>query len=374
LYVQYTNPAAYPPLQHSASILASAGCEVRLVGTGAASERLRFQESDRVRVTLMPFEPGGWRQKVHYARFASWVAAEAREWQPDWVYVSDPLACPAALALRALTGARFIYHEHDSPAPDAGARSTFMRVVLQARRAIAARAEICVLPNEERAEWFRQRTGRKDGVVTVWNCPMRSEVVDGRDVPSGPALKVVYHGTIVPARMPATVLQALAVLPEAVSLVVTGYETAGHPGYVDALRQEADTLGIGARVVFPGALSRDELLRQCRACDAGLALLPGTSADINERAMVGASNKVFEYLASGLAVLVGDLPRWRETFVDAGFGRACDSSSAASIAAELRWLLDHPAERIAMGERGRQRVGLDWNYDHQFAPVLARMI
>jgi glycosyltransferase involved in cell wall biosynthesis len=115
-------------------------------------------------------------------------------------------------------------------------------------------------------------------------------------------------------------------------------------------------------------------MRQCRTCDVGLSLLPSASADLNERAMVGASNKVFEYLASGLAVLVGDLPRWRETFVDAGFGRACDPASSASIAAELRWLLDHPGERIAMGERGRQRIGLDWNYDHQFAPVLARMI
>jgi glycosyltransferase involved in cell wall biosynthesis len=374
LYVQYTNPAAYPPLQHSASILAAAGCEVRLVGTGVAGERLTFRESDRVRVALMPFEPGGWRQKVHYAQFASWVAAEARQWQPDWVYVSDPLACPAALALRPLTSARFVYHEHDSPAADAGAQSTFMRVVLRARRALAARAELCVLPNDERAEIFKEQTGRTGDVVTVWNCPMRGEAGARREAPAVPALKIVYQGTIVPARLPATVLQALATLPETVSLVVAGYETAGYPGYADALRQDANRLGLDGRIAFPGAFPRDELMRQCRTCDVGLSLLPSASADLNERAMVGASNKVFEYLASGLAVLVGDLPRWRETFVDAGFGRACDPASSASIAAELRWLLDHPGERIAMGERGRQRIGLDWNYDHQFAPVLARMI
>ncbi|HEX7778267.1 MAG TPA: glycosyltransferase [Vicinamibacterales bacterium] len=374
LYVQYTNPAAYPPLQHSASILAAAGCEVRLVGTAIAGERLTFEQSDRVRVALMPFEPGGWRQKVHYAQFASWVAAEARQWRPDWVYVSDPLACPAALALRRLTGARFIYHEHDSPSPDVGAQSTFMRVVLRARRALAARAELCVLPNDERAELFREQTGRKDGVVTVWNCPMRDEVGTSREVSPAPAMKVVYHGTIVPARLPATVLQALVALPAAVSLVVAGYETAGHPGYVDALRQEARRLGIDGRITFAGTLSREGLMQQCRTCDVGLALLPRTSADVNERAMVGASNKVFEYLAAGLAVIVGDQPRWRETFVDAGFGRACDPASPASIAAELRWLFEHPAERAVMGERGRHRIGLDWNYDHQFAPVLARMI
>ncbi|HYN10668.1 MAG TPA: glycosyltransferase [Vicinamibacterales bacterium] len=375
MYVQYTNPAAYPPLEHSASILAAAGCEVRLVGTGAANEPLRFQQSDRVRVALMPFEPAGWRQKLHYAQFANWVAGEARQWQPDWVYVSDPLACPAALALRPLVDARFIYHEHDSPAEDTGAHSAFMRVVLRARRALAARAELCVLPNAERAELFRQQTGRKRDVVTVWNCPMRGEVGIERALPPTPGLRVLYHGSIVPARLPRTVLPALASLPDTVSLDVAGYETAGHPGYVESLRREADSLGVAARVTFVGTLpTRDELMRQCQTCDVGMALLPITSEDVNERAMVGASNKVFDYLACGLAVLVGNMPVWRETFAEAGFGRTCDPASPESVATALRWLLEHPDERVAMGRRGRQRVAADWNYEHQFAPVLARIV
>lgn len=375
MYLQYTNPAAYPPLEHSASILAEAGCDVLLIGTGGANEPLKFRQSDRIRVKLMPFEPGGWRQKVHYAKFASWAAAASREWQPDWVYVSDPLACPAALAIGQLLDTRFIYHEHDSPALDAGIQSAFMRVVLSARRAVAARAALCVLPNDERAEIFRQQTGRRDGVVTVWNCPMRGEAGVKRQTAASPALKVVYHGSIVPARLPAAVVDALATLPERVSLVIAGYETAGHPGYVDALRQRARELGVADRLTFTGTIpTRDELMRQCRTCDVGLALLPSESTDLNERAMVGASNKAFDYLACGLALLVSDMPGWRETFADTGFARACDPASPPSIAGALRWLLDHPDERLEMGERGRQRIAADWNYDHQFAPVLARIV
>jgi glycosyltransferase involved in cell wall biosynthesis len=375
MYVQYTNPAAYPPIEHSAAILESAGCDVLLVGTGVADEPLAFRQSDRVRVRLMPFEPGGWRQKVHYAQFASWVAATAREFKPDWVYVSDPLACPAALALVSLVDARLIYHEHDSPAVDATPHSTFMRVVLRAREAVASRADVCVLPNEERAELFRERTGRRHGVLTVWNCPMRAEVAAGRGDASETTLKVLYHGSIVPARLPQTVVDALAALPAGVTLLVAGYETAGHPGHVESLRARARALGVDGRMTFAGTIpTRAGLMRQCGTCDVGLALLPAATTDVNERAMVGASNKAFDYLACGLALLVGDLPGWRETFADAGFGRACDPAAPASIAAELRWLLEHPAERLAMGERGRQRVALDWNYDHQFAPVLARIL
>jgi glycosyltransferase involved in cell wall biosynthesis len=171
------------------------------------------------------------------------------------------------------------------------------------------------------------------------------------------------------------VLRALAKTPDAVSLVVAGYETAGHRGYVESLRREAEGLSIAHRVTFAGTVpTRDALMAQCRTCDLGLALMPARSADVNERAMVGASNKAFDYLACGLALLVSDLAAWRETFADAGFGRVCDPDSPDSIASALGWFLDHADERIAMGERGRQRVAADWNYDHQFAPVLARIV
>ena len=59
---------------------------------------------------------------------------------------------------------------------------------------------------------------------------------------------------------------------------------------------------------------------------------------------------------------------------DTGFARACDPASPPSIAGALRWLLDHPDERLEMGERGRSGSRADWNYDHQFAPVLARIV
>ena len=48
----------------------------------------------------------------------------------------------------------------------------------------------------------------------------------------------------------------------------------------------------------------------------GLALMPLNSNDLNMRHMTGASNKPFDYMAAGLALLVSDLPDWRQMFVD----------------------------------------------------------
>jgi glycosyltransferase involved in cell wall biosynthesis len=366
LYVQYTNPGAYPPIDHGAHLLAAAGFEVMLLGTDALSDVLTVKAHPGIRVKLRPFRAAGARQKWHYAMYLLWSLAEAIRWRPDWIYASDPLSSPIALVLHFATGARVVYHEHDAPAPST---SRFMRVVLATRRRLARRAALCVLPNRQRADAFGRETGRADTAI-VWNCPVRAEVAPPRIVEAEGRVRVLYAGSIVPNRLPATVVRALALLPAEVSLTMVGYETAGHPGYVATLQETAREIGIGDRLVSLGPLSREGLMRTCAAYDVGLALLPLATDDPNENTMVGASNKVFDYLAGGLAVLVADRPEWRRAVVDAGYGLGCDPGSPASIAAAFRWWLDHRAERSAMGERGRQKILDDWNYERAFQPVL----
>src|ERR1041385_5473127 len=92
LYLQYTNPAGYPPLQHSSRILADAGWSVLFLGTGAApplqhssriladagwsvlflgtgaagSGSLEFPAHQNIEIRRMPFCMAGWRQKLHF--------------------------------------------------------------------------------------------------------------------------------------------------------------------------------------------------------------------------------------------------------------------------------------------------------------------
>src|SRR5437867_6249951 len=133
-------------------------------------------------------------------------------------------------------------------------------------------------------------------------------------------------------------------------------------------------LGLGERVEFVGAVAtRGELLARCHLCDVGLAFMPKRTDDINEKAMTGASNKPFDYLACGLALLVPELPDWRRMFVESGYGLACNPGDAGSIASALDWFLRHPAETHAMRVRGRQQILADWNYERQFVKVLSHM-
>jgi glycosyltransferase involved in cell wall biosynthesis len=199
-------------------------------------------------------------------------------------------------------------------------------------------------------------------------------VAGRRAGPIGGSLRLLYHGSIVPDRLPAGILDALASLPGSVSLTVVGYETVGSRGYIEHLRKRAAELGIAERLDVKGTLAtREELMSVCRSHDAGLALMPSGSLDPNLRNMAGASNKPFDYLACGLALLVSELPEWVDMFVRPGYGLACDPTSATSLAAAISRFRENPEETRAMGERGRQRVVREWNYEHQFRPVRDRL-
>jgi glycosyltransferase involved in cell wall biosynthesis len=365
LYVQYTNPAAYPPLHHSAILLAEAGCEIRLLGIAILGDVLTFPTHPRIDVELMALSPRGWRQKAHYVRFAMWTLREARRFRPTWLYVSDPLAAPAAMLIRLATGARMVYHEHDAPTDEKTTRrSMFMRVVLSCRRRVASRADVCVTPNDERSSRLAEETGRRE-VRTIWNTPLRREVQAPRAPSSGAGLQVLYQGSIVPARVPLTLIDALMRLPSTVTLTIVGYDTdAGR--YLARIVAHAQTLGVADRVRVVGAMPRRLLLNFSTTYDVGLSLMPSRAGDLNEIAMVGASNKPFDYMACGLALLVSDTREWREAYVDGGLAKSCVPESAESIAEALRWFLEHPRERQEMAERGRGRILDVWNYDAGF--------
>jgi spore maturation protein CgeB len=101
--------------------------------------------------------------------------------------------------------------------------------------------------------------------------------------------------------------------------------------------------------------------------------MPKKSDDINLQHMVGASNKPFDFMACGLPLLVTELPEWMSTFVEPGYGRACDPDDPDSIEAELRWYLNHSNDRREMGRKCREKIHQDWNYEAMFAAVLAEM-
>src|SRR5207302_2869490 len=103
----------YPPLEHSSHVLAEAGWRVLFLGTGAlGADALRFPAHHNIQVKQLPYCAPGFRQKLHYLFYCGWVMAHIVAFRPKWIYASDPLSAPLALALGLVPGLPVIYHEH----------------------------------------------------------------------------------------------------------------------------------------------------------------------------------------------------------------------------------------------------------------------
>jgi glycosyltransferase involved in cell wall biosynthesis len=149
-------------------------------------------------------------------------------------------------------------------------------------------------------------------------------------------------------------------------LEFAGYETVGHIGYTDELLAAAARIGSADRVRYAGKPpTRSELYELAAKADIGLALF----ARVLRQPMAGASNKPFDYLACGLALVLPDSAEWMSFYGPARCGRWCDPVDPRAIADAIRAYLEDPDKTRAMGEAGRRRILVEWNYEAQFAPV-----
>jgi spore maturation protein CgeB len=155
-----------------------------------------------------------------------------------------------------------------------------------------------------------------------------------------------------------------------VQLRIVGYETANAQGYIRRLVGGNAGVGRDNAIKYIGEVPRAELLTQAARAHVGLALMPCRSNSLNMQHLTGASNKPFDYMAAGLALLVSDLPDWTRMFVEPGFARAANPTSANSVFAALEWFVNHSHERQEMAARGQAMIKSAWNYETVFAPIL----
>ncbi|HEX2779736.1 MAG TPA: glycosyltransferase, partial [Gemmatimonadaceae bacterium] len=319
LYLQYANPAAYPPLTHSSHLLADQGADVAMLGIRPrAGGELAMDTHVRIRRRDIPEGSTAIGRKLSFGRFTAAALLEAARWRPDWIYVSDAMAALAGGLSGRVQRVPILYHEHDVHTE--AEPSVFIRACMRARARLVRGATIVVVPSAGRAEFLRETLGRRD-VHVVMNCPRVDDVRKSSAPAQGP-LRLVYFGTIVPQRIPLALIEAIGAMRGEVHLEIIGYEPTGAEGHVRALLERAERLGVGDAVSYAGAIPvRTAALERFARCHLGLALVPRQSGDINMRTMAGASNKAFDYLACGVPMLVSDVEDWRDMFARPGYAR-----------------------------------------------------
>jgi hypothetical protein len=347
-------------------LMAEAGWDVTFLSAPIDGNELALDSHPRIKNHEIPSRPSHVMSKIDYAVYTAAAARLALRLRPNVVYASDTLgAGPGVLAAR-LAGAALVYHEHDSPSPGG-----LQNALARSRRAAARAAQLIIFPNEARARVAQGELNFSDNKLhVVWNVPRRAEVVASAATAEQPLI-VYYHGSITPERLPESISLAIKRMAGRARLRIAGYEAPGARGYVRHLVGSDPGASVEALIEYRGMVpQRAELLAEAARAHIGLSLMPFDSDDLNINHMAGASNKPFDYMAAGLALLVSDLPDWTRMFVEPGYARAADPTSADSIFAALEWFFNHAHERQDMVARGQTMIESTWNYETVFAPIL----
>lgn len=151
---------------------------------------------------------------------------------------------------------------------------------------------------------------------------------------------VLYQGGLGPSRNLEPVIRALAMVRHAV-LVIRG---PGMERFAPGYQRLAAGVGAADKLFCLPPVPSNAVVAEARSADLGLWTL---LANVGLNFRLALPNKVFEYLAAGLPLLVADLPEVRRLIDNHGVGLCFDPEDPASIAAAIDQLAGNAHLRSA---------------------------
>lgn len=269
--------------------------------------------------------------------FATSCAVYVLWTRPDLVYSRDELAA----ALAALVGPA-IYELHKFPSRRLGLFG-----------ALVGRASRVVSTNTWKRDQLVERFGLDPARILV--CPNAADVHGIRHSPPRPGVRatlglpaharlVLYSGHLHDWKGVGTLVEAAAMLdPDTHVLLLGGTDRA-----IERYRREHQ----GPRVHVLGRCAPAEVAGWLRAAD--VLVLPNAPSS-HEGRFETSPLKLFEYMASGRAIVASDLPSIREV-LDDDSALLVQAGSAQALAEGIKRLLGQPALAARLAERALELV------------------
>ncbi|MCI0640036.1 MAG: glycosyltransferase [Gemmataceae bacterium] len=155
----------------------------------------------------------------------------------------------------------------------------------------------------------------------------------------------LYQGGVGPARNLEPIIKALALAPAAV-LVIRG---PGFENFQAGYERLAKKHGVRDRLYCLSPVPSARVVAEAKAADAGIWSL---LANVGLNFKYSLPNKVFEYIAAGIPLLVADLPEVRRIVARYEIGLCFDPTDPGSIAEAMNQFASQPD----LGEKFRRNI------------------
>jgi len=378
LVVFYANPDRYPPTRN-AILLFRERFRVHLVCRNNADpasttwpddvrvERVGAPASDREKATA----PAA-AKTLEYLAFVRAVRRALSADRPRVVYAYEP----HALSALALAGCRapIVYHRHESEEEGSFPWRSLQTWILALARHQARRTSLVVFPEQRRAETYQRLAGDPRPVLLVPNFPLLSAFPPPSPWPAILDARwrervVLYRGAIGRDNGILQMVRALPHLDPGISLRLCGGAT---PEFEREIQTLAAGLGVASRVRYDGFVPFDRLNRETVAAAAGMVLYQQIHA--NNEFNVSATNKLYEYAACGVPVVMPGSRGYRDFFAGESWVEHADPADPASVAAALQRLFADRGRYEERCQAARRAFEVRFNFDAVFAPLLDRVV
>jgi glycosyltransferase involved in cell wall biosynthesis len=142
------------------------------------------------------------------------------------------------------------------------------------------------------------------------------------------------------------------------------------PTYGEQLYQLAVSLDVSERFVILPAVPYLEVADFTVGADVGHGLYEPNH--VNNRYITTASNKIMEYIAAGLPIVLSESSGSRSLLEKYPIGVMADITSPESVAAAVNTILADPQSTQMMRAESKRAFMEEFNYAHQYEPVIRR--
>lgn len=283
--------------------------------------------------------------------FAAFVRA-ARRLHPDVVHAHDAAMLAPGWAAARLTGAKLVYDSHEYAAGVPYRNRTWTLLVTALERLLIRRCAATITVSDGIADRLQARYALRNRPIVVRNIPDPAEHDPDFEAPDlrdslgiAPGTPLVLHlGAVARDRGCENLVRAMAELDGAHLLFLGADDSA----YASGLRELAGAEGVGERTHFRPSVPVAQIRAHTRQASVGVSLLEDTC----ENHRLALPNKVFEYIAAGVPVVVSDLPELRRLLGGDEGTHPVDSTDPVAVGAALR--------QASNGTAKPSLTGIEW--------------
>jgi len=330
-----------------------------------APARFERTRQDGVKIIGLPPYRARWGRPLNWLR----LLTHCVRLRPDVIHLHDPelLAIVPLLRVYFKSKTRIVYDVHEyfissiahKPWLPSSLRSLSARLAQLAERTLGKGVDGLIFVVEEQSPLYADWQANK---IVIHNYPDLDAFQTPRPLAQYPPdrFRLIYFGSLYARRGVMTMLRAMNILVETIPevLLILGgkFEDRRFEQQVNAFIQDNHLSG---NIALLGWIDHREIKHYYASAD--VAWEPRIHIKQNN----GISTKMLEAMLMGLPIVTSDLPYHREIIEQAGSGLTVIPDDPSDHARALKWLHDHPQERVEMGSRGRKLILEKYNWQKE---------